>query len=151
MAPLPDLIGNEIATHTDYYKRTGNPAAAWYVFHLCRKHGRVAPAEINKEIDRFTTEIAKRVEHAIQIPPSKIKLHVSARDIGDIFRDGITNPIGTMQKEWRDYWIFSEVLRRVEEYGEQVGEAQAAVARMKGVSLSFETVDQIWKRLKRDG
>lgn len=150
MAPLPDLIGDEIADMTEFFERTKNPAAAWRVFHLARKHNRAIPESIAVEIDRFALGVSSMTEKAIFAGVSGHPIRFRAEELYELWRNDQDNPIGAIQREWRDYRIFGEVLRRVEN-GMRVGRAQAAVAAMKGVNIGVDAIDTIWKRLKRVG
>ena len=53
MAPLRDLVAAQIASITETFKRTHNPAAAWHAYAICRKTSRPVPDIIQTEIDPF--------------------------------------------------------------------------------------------------
>lgn len=151
MAPLPDLVGNEIADMTEFFKRTQNPAAAWRAYSLARQNSRMVPDVIQNEIDRFAACISAVAGKAIQAGFEASPVRFRSEELGQVWRgSGGGNPIGSLQDEWRDYQIFWAVLSRVNN-GMKVGAAQAAVAAQKGVGLGVESIDKIWKRLKRNG
>ena len=151
MATLPDLIGNEIAELTTYFERTRNPAAAWRAYSLARQYSRIIPDVIQAEIDRFAAGISTVAGKAIQAQVGARPIRFRSEELGQIWRGtGGGNPVGALQDEWRDYQSFWTVLSRVNS-GMKVGAAQAAVAAQKGVGLGVESIDKIWKRLKRNG
>jgi hypothetical protein len=146
-----DFIGNEIADLTTFFERTHNPAAAWRAYSLARQHSRVVPDSIQAEIDRFAACISAAAGKAIQAEVGAPPVQFRSEELGKAWRGlGGGNPIGSLQDEWRDYQIFWAVLSRVNS-GLKVGVAQAAVAAQRGVGLGVESVDKIWKRLKRNG
>ena len=151
MTTLPDLIGSEIADMTEFFKRTGNPAAAWRAYNLARQHSRAVPNLIQAEVDRFAACVSAVAEKAIQAEVGAPPVRFRSEELGQAWRgDCGGNPIGSLQDEWRDYQIFWAVLGRVNS-GMKVGAAQAAVAAQRGVGLGVESIDKIWKRLKRNG
>jgi hypothetical protein len=151
MAPLPDLVASEIADLTSYFDRTRNAAAAWRAYSLARQHSRAVPDSIQAEIDRFAACISAAAGKAIQAEVGAPPVQFRSEELGKAWRGlGGGNPIGSLQDEWRDYQIFWGVLSRVNS-GMKVGAAQAAVAAQRGVGLGVESVDKIWKRLKRNG
>ncbi|MBT1516174.1 hypothetical protein KIP88_37570 [Bradyrhizobium sp. SRL28] len=151
MAPLPDLVASEIADLTSYFDRTRNAAAAWRAYSLARQHSHAVPDVIQAEIDRFAACISDVAEKAIQAEVGAPPVRFRSEELGQAWRgDGGGNPIGSLQDEWRDYQIFWAVLSRVNS-GMKVGAAQAAVAAQKGVWLGVDSIDKIWKRIKRNG
>ncbi|ABD08003.1 hypothetical protein RPB_3307 [Rhodopseudomonas palustris HaA2] len=146
-----DLIGSEIENLTDYFNRTSNPAAAWRVFSLCRKTDRPVPAVITAEIDRFAEGVADAAEQAMMAEVGAKPVQFRPAELGKLWRGPCKgNPVGAMQDEWRDYQIYWAV-RGLVNNGTKVGDAQEAVAKRKGVGLSKDTVDRIWKRHNRNG
>jgi hypothetical protein len=152
MAPLPyNLVDSEIADLTAFFERTRNPAAAWRAYSLARQYSRAIPDTIQTEIDRFAVCISTVAEKAIQAGVGAPPVRFRSEELGQAWRgNGGSNPIGSLQDEWRDYQIFWAVLSRVNN-GMKVGAAQAALAAQKGVGLGVESIDKIWKRLKRHG
>jgi hypothetical protein len=151
MTPLPDLVASEIADLTSYFNRTRNAAAAWRAYSLARQHSRAVPDSIQAEIDRFAACISAAAGKAIQAEVGAPPVQFRSEELGKAWRGlGGGNPIGSLQDEWRDYQIFWAVLGRVNS-GMKVGAAQAVVVAQRGVGLGVESVDKIWKRLKRNG
>lgn len=150
MAPLPNLIDSEIADLTQYFEDTENVAAAWRVFHLARKYDRPIPDSVGVEIDRFAAGVGKVAERAMLAGVGAHPVGFREKELYEVWRNGKDNPVGILQREWRDYWIFDAVFQLVEK-GMKVGRAKATVAAMKGVGLGVDAVDLIWKRLNRAG
>ena len=77
-------------------------------------------------------------------------LYFTPEKLGVLWRgDGGQNPVGALQRDWRDASIGGEVARRVEN-GEKVGTVIKAVADELPY-LNDETVRKAWQRYRRDG
>lgn len=150
MAPLPSLIDSEIASLTEYFNRTGNVAAAWRVYSLARQHDRPTPGSVLAEIDRFAAGIAEVAYQAMLASPSDTPLYFTPEKLGTLWRgDGGQNPVGALQRDWRDMSIGVEVARQIEN-GKKVGAAIEAVANALPY-LNSETVRKAWQKFQRDG
>ncbi|WP_425991089.1 hypothetical protein [Afipia sp. DC4300-2b1] len=146
-----DFIGNEIADLTAYFEKTGNVVAAWRVFSLSRQHSRLIPDSVMAEVDRFATGVSAIADRAMQSSPDDRPLYFTPEKLGVLWRgDGGQNPADVLRRDWRDMKIGSEVWRRIEEYGDGVGEAiEHVAARLPYVN--GETVRKAWQKFRRGG
>lgn len=155
MAPLPDLIGAEIAHMVEIFKLTKNPAAAWHAYSVCRKASRPVPDVIQTEVDRFAACVSENVEKAITdefnrgthitLSHRKIKhgekpytvdpVNFRERQLYKVWRGRFGgNPVGSLQDEWRDYGI-AEAVRLLTENGETADRASEIVAKRESINM----------------
>jgi hypothetical protein len=151
MAPLPDLVASEIADLTSYFDRTRNAAAAWRAYSLARQHSHAVPDVIQAEIDRFAAGLAVVAEQAMRAGVG-VAHPVTFRpeELGAIWRgDGKADPVGALQRDWRNVSIGAAVARQIEN-GKKVGAAIEAVAESVPY-LNSETVRKAWQKFQRNG
>jgi hypothetical protein len=150
MAPLPDLIASEIADLTSYFNRTRNAAAAWRAYSLARQPGRPVPDVIQAEVDRFAAGIARVAEQAMRAGLDVAHpVTFRSEELGAIWRDdGKADPVGALQRDWRNASIGAAVSRQIEN-GKKVGAAIEAVAESLPY-LNNETVRKAWQKFQRN-
>lgn len=167
MAELPDLIGNEIADLTAYFEKTGNVAAAWRAYSLAQTYVRPIPAVLQAEVDRFAACVSEAAGRAIQTeidlygetiiqkkddpknkpPPRTYPHHFRDQELYAAWRNGIDNPIGQLQTDWRDNRIFAAIQTLVDR-GVRPGRAREMVKKSGRIDINLDAIEQIWKRLK---
>lgn len=165
MTSLPDLIGSEIADLTAYFEKTGNVAAAWRAYSLVQKYGRPIPPVLQREVDRFAARVSDAAGQAIQSelglfeqshrafkkdsddngvqPPIEFR----ADELYSVWIGGCDNPVGQLQRDWRDNRIFAAIQALVDK-GVRPGRAREIVKENARVSIQLDAIEQIWKRLK---
>ncbi|OKO86184.1 hypothetical protein [Bradyrhizobium sp. AS23.2] len=146
-----ELFDSNIASMTKFYESTGNVAAAWCAFSIAFTHGREIPDSIFREIERFAAEVALTAEKAITAEVDKGPVTLTPEELGTIWRGkDKRDPVGRLQREWRDYQLYWEMRNRVNR-GSTVAEAAKAVRAMRGVALSERSLENLWRRLDTDG
>jgi hypothetical protein len=151
MSPLPDLVASEITDLTTFFISTGNVAAAWRAYSLARQHSRAVPDVIQAEIDRFAAGLADVAGQAMRAGVDVAHpITFRPEELGAIWRgDGKADPIGALQRDWRNLSIGAAVARQIEN-GKKVGAAIEAVAESLPY-LNSETVRKAWQTFRRDG
>ncbi|MET4022776.1 hypothetical protein [Bradyrhizobium sp. RT10b] len=150
MSDDSDVYDSNIALMTKFYETTGNVAAAWCAFSIAFTHGREIPDAIFKEVERFAAKIALTAEKAITADVGERPVTLSSEELGTIWRGkDKRDPVGRLQKEWRDYQLYWAMRGRVDR-GLTVAEAAKEVRAMKGVSLSERSLENLWRRLGPD-
>lgn len=146
-----DFIGNEIADLTSFFEETSNVAAAWRAYSLARQHSRAVPDVIQAEIDRFAAGLADVAAHAMRAGVDVAHpIIFRPEELGAIWRgDGKADPIGALQRDWRNLSIGAAVARQIEN-GKKVGAAIEAVAESLPY-LNNETVRKAWQKFQRNG
>lgn len=142
-----EVFDSDIEHLAEIFVRTQNPASAALSYTLARKFQRAVPDVVQAEIDRFIGCIADAAEKVMlsqHIETPLIRFRES--ELYEAWRGGVENPIGALEREARDNWIFFSVLNLVGG-GMKVGDAQAAV--VKGSGIDVESIKRIWKRRKR--
>ncbi|TQF26892.1 hypothetical protein UNPF46_32190 [Bradyrhizobium sp. UNPF46] len=151
MSPLPDLVASEITDLTTFFISTGNVAAAWRAYSLARQHSRAVPDVIQAEIDRFAAGLADVAAQAMRAGVDAAHpIIFRAEELGAIWRgDGKADPIGALQRDWRNLSIGAAVARQIEN-GKKVGAAIEGVAESLP-HLNSETVRKAWQKFQRNG
>lgn len=174
MAPLPDPIGNEITEMTDLFERTKNTAAAWRAYSLAQTYTRPVPPVIQAEVNRFAACVGEAVRNAVQnevqlLAATSLRkkeneddqekmrtlshkdrlINFRAAELYAAWRgsDGPDNPVGEIQKKWRQHRIF-EALRTLVERGVRPGRAREVVFESGFAGADLDAIERIWKQLK---
>lgn len=172
MGEQRDVFDNNIASMTQFYERTGNVAAAWAAFSFAFTHGRPIPDSIYREVERFAAGVALIAQQAITegfdktvAKPDAKKTRTDAKksrqkdgaitltpeELGKLWRGkDKRDPVGRLQKEWRDYQLYWLMRNRVVGEGLTVDEAAEQVSAMRG-ALTKRSLQNLWKLLNSDG
>lgn len=142
-----DVFDTNISGMSEFYERTGNVAAAWLAFSIAISQNRTVPSTILAEVERFASQIGLIAERAITASPGAASVSLTSKRLGKLWRGKYQrDPVGKLQKDWRDYQLYLRMRSHVEN-GMTVEAASEAVWAMKGVRLSPRSLRNIWTRL----